>query len=55
MGQRVIIIKFHATATKTYEMWQQVYSDKGSSGTRVFYRHKQFREGRESVEDGLHT
>lgn len=48
------VMKFHAklgtSAAKTYEMMQQVYGDDCLSKSRVFGWHKEFREGRESIE-----
>lgn len=58
MEQRVVI-KFNAklgiSATKTFRILQEVYGDDCLSKTRVFEWHKQFREGRESIEDKDHA
>lgn len=54
MEQR-IIIKFLAksgkNSTETYEMLKKVYGDDSLSKRSVFDWHKQFRNGRETVED----
>lgn len=57
MEQRAII-KFHAklgtTASKTYEMLQQVYGDDCLSRSNVFLWHTRFCDGRETLEDDDH-
>lgn len=54
MEQRAVI-KFHAklgtSATRTFEMMQKVYGDNCLSRGRIFDWHRQFREGREDLQD----
>lgn len=58
MEQRAVI-KFHAklgtSATKTFQMMQQVFGEACLSRHMVFEWHKRFCEGRESLEDDRRT
>lgn len=54
MEQRInikFLVKSEKTATETYEMLKKVYGDDCLSRAMVFRWHKQFSEGRETVED----
>ena len=42
------LIKLKKSATKTFQLFTEVYGENGMSHTRVFEWHKRFSEGRES-------
>ena len=45
------LVRLGKTPTETFNLLQEVYGDATMSRTRIFERHKRFREGREDVED----
>jgi len=45
------LVRFGKTPTEALKLLQEVYGDDTMSRTRLFERHRRFKEGREEVED----